>query len=142
MAKVVWRNEKERKQWARRLQSANPGLDVVHPEAAGVDIGNSREHADLIKFLLLTDEDAEAHDKYVSSAYCQEPWAHANSSGPFSSVHTLSFLHDSGALPTGPALANFDDARRYYPSDVSVIDILSDACRPPLENHHNLYGSA
>jgi transposase len=30
----------ERKEWARRLQSENPGLEVVHPHAAGIDVGN------------------------------------------------------------------------------------------------------
>lgn len=30
-----WQNRKERREWARRLQSENPGLEVVHPDAAG-----------------------------------------------------------------------------------------------------------
>ena len=30
-------NRKQRKALARRLQSADPGLEVVHPNAAGVD---------------------------------------------------------------------------------------------------------
>ena len=34
------RNRKQRKELARQLQSANPGLDVVHPRAAGIDVGN------------------------------------------------------------------------------------------------------
>jgi len=34
---------KERKDLGRRIQSANPGLEVVHRDAAGIDIG-SREH--------------------------------------------------------------------------------------------------
>jgi transposase len=33
-------NRKQRRQLARRLQSADPGLDVVHPHAAGIDVGN------------------------------------------------------------------------------------------------------
>jgi hypothetical protein len=37
----LWRNRKERKDWARRLRSENPGLEVVHPHAAGIDVGNS-----------------------------------------------------------------------------------------------------
>src|SRR5262244_3681096 len=37
--KKMW-NRKERKELARRLQSADPGLDVAHPHAAGIDIGN------------------------------------------------------------------------------------------------------
>jgi Transposase len=39
--KKLWRNRKARKRLARRLQSANPGLEVVHAHAAGIDIGNS-----------------------------------------------------------------------------------------------------
>jgi transposase len=34
---------KQRKELARKIQSENPGLDVVHRDAAGIDIG-SREH--------------------------------------------------------------------------------------------------
>ena len=30
-----------KKELARRLQSENPGLEVVHPHAAGIDVGNS-----------------------------------------------------------------------------------------------------
>jgi transposase len=39
-----WRNRKERKEWARRLQSEDPGLDVVHPHAAGIDVGNGAHY--------------------------------------------------------------------------------------------------
>jgi len=42
--KKLWRNRKERKEWARRLQSENPGLEVVHPHAAGIDVGNSMHY--------------------------------------------------------------------------------------------------
>jgi hypothetical protein len=38
--KKLWRNRKERKEWARRLQSEDPGLEVVHPHAAGIDVGD------------------------------------------------------------------------------------------------------
>jgi transposase len=34
-------NRKQRKELARRLQSVDPGLDIVHPNAAGIDVGNS-----------------------------------------------------------------------------------------------------
>ncbi len=40
----LWRNRKERKEWARRLQSDDPGLAVVHPNAAGIDVGNSSHY--------------------------------------------------------------------------------------------------
>src|ERR1700760_2527227 len=42
--KHVFRNGKERKEWARRLQSENPGLEVIHPHAAGIDVGNSTHY--------------------------------------------------------------------------------------------------
>ena len=35
----LWRNRKERKDWARRLQSDDHGLEVVHPHAAEIDVG-------------------------------------------------------------------------------------------------------
>jgi len=42
--KKLWRNRKERKEWARRLQSEDPGLEVVHPHAAGIDVGNGAHY--------------------------------------------------------------------------------------------------
>jgi hypothetical protein len=39
--KKLWRNRKERKEWARRLQSEDPGLEAVQRHAAGIDVGNS-----------------------------------------------------------------------------------------------------
>jgi transposase len=41
------RNQKERKELARRLRSEDPGLEVVHPHAAGVDVGNSAHYVAL-----------------------------------------------------------------------------------------------
>src|SRR5437879_13354308 len=38
------RNRKQRKELARRLQSKNPGLEVVHPDAAGIDVGNGAHY--------------------------------------------------------------------------------------------------
>ena len=42
--KKLWRNRKERKELARRLQSEDPGLEVVHPHAAGIDVGNGAHY--------------------------------------------------------------------------------------------------
>jgi transposase len=42
--KKRWRNRKARKELARRLQSENPGLEVVHPHAAGIDVGNGAHY--------------------------------------------------------------------------------------------------
>ena len=39
-----WMNRKERKELTRRLQSENPGLEVMHPQAAGIDVGNSAHY--------------------------------------------------------------------------------------------------
>jgi transposase len=39
-----WRNRKERKEWTRRLQAEDPGLEVVHPQAAGIDVGNGAHY--------------------------------------------------------------------------------------------------
>jgi transposase len=35
---------KQRKVLARRLQAADPGLEVMHPNAAGIDVGNSTHY--------------------------------------------------------------------------------------------------
>jgi hypothetical protein len=42
--KKQWRNRKERKELARRLRSEDPGLEVVHAHAAGVDVGNGAHY--------------------------------------------------------------------------------------------------
>ncbi len=39
-------NRKQRKELARRLQSADPGLEVMHPNAAGIDVGKQRVFED------------------------------------------------------------------------------------------------
>ena len=35
--KKLWQNRKEKKEWTRRLQSEDPGLEEVHPQAAGIE---------------------------------------------------------------------------------------------------------
>src|ERR1700719_455963 len=42
--KKLWRNRKERKEWGRRLQSEDPGLEVVHSHAAGIDVGTGMHY--------------------------------------------------------------------------------------------------
>jgi hypothetical protein len=42
--KKLWRNRKAKKELTRRLQSENPGLEVVHAHAAGIDVGNSAHY--------------------------------------------------------------------------------------------------
>jgi transposase len=37
-------NRKQRKDLARRLQAADPGLTIFHPDAAGIDVGNSTHY--------------------------------------------------------------------------------------------------
>ena len=42
--KQVQGSRRERKELARRLRSEDPGLDVVHPDAAGIDVGNEAHY--------------------------------------------------------------------------------------------------
>jgi transposase len=37
-------NRKERRELQRKIWTDNPGLDVVHPDAAGIDVGNSEHY--------------------------------------------------------------------------------------------------
>jgi hypothetical protein len=37
-------NRKQRKELTRQLRSEDPGLDVVHPRAAGIDMGNGAHY--------------------------------------------------------------------------------------------------
>jgi transposase len=37
-------NRKQRRELARRLPAADPGLEVMHPHAAGIDVGNSAHY--------------------------------------------------------------------------------------------------
>jgi transposase len=37
-------NRKQRKELARRLRAEDPGLEVMHPHAAGIDVGNSAHY--------------------------------------------------------------------------------------------------
>lgn len=37
-------NRKQRKELTRRLRAQDPGLDIVHPHAAGIDVGNSSHY--------------------------------------------------------------------------------------------------
>jgi transposase len=34
-------NRKERKEWQQRLYAEDAGLEVIHPDAAGIDVGNA-----------------------------------------------------------------------------------------------------
>src|SRR6202165_5754964 len=47
-------NRKQRKELTRQLRSEDPGLDVVHPRAAGIDVGNSAHYV-----AVRPDQDAE-----------------------------------------------------------------------------------
>src|SRR5437016_3660507 len=42
--KKLWQSRKERKELARQLRSEDPGLEVVHPLAAGIDVGNGAHY--------------------------------------------------------------------------------------------------
>jgi transposase len=43
-AHVAGLNRKQRKELARRLRVEDPGLEVMHPHAAGIDVGNSAHY--------------------------------------------------------------------------------------------------
>src|ERR1700716_3252468 len=43
-ARPTERNRKQRRELARRLRVEAPGLDVLHPHAAGIDVGNSAHY--------------------------------------------------------------------------------------------------
>jgi transposase len=59
-AKARWQgNRKERKEWARRLLAEDPGLEVVHPHAAGIDVGNSAHYV-----AVRPDRDAEPVQRF------------------------------------------------------------------------------
>jgi hypothetical protein len=44
MARTAGLNRKQRKALARQLRSDDPGLEVMHPHAAGIDVGNSAHY--------------------------------------------------------------------------------------------------
>jgi len=44
IARTSESNRKQRKELARRLRSDDPGLEVMHPHAAGIDVGNSAHY--------------------------------------------------------------------------------------------------
>src|SRR5229473_1619969 len=44
MAAGKMNRKQQRKELARRLQSEDPGLEVVHPHAAGIDVGNAAHY--------------------------------------------------------------------------------------------------
>ena len=74
--KELWRNRKERKDWARRLQSEDPGLEVVHPRAAGIDVGNSAHYV-----AVRPDRDAEPvrrFECFTADLYRMADWLRSN----------------------------------------------------------------
>jgi hypothetical protein len=41
--KLQW-NRKQRRELEHRLNSADPGLEIIHPHAAGIDVGNESHY--------------------------------------------------------------------------------------------------
>jgi hypothetical protein len=39
-SKLARRNRKQRREWARKIPADEVSLEVIHPDAAGIDIGN------------------------------------------------------------------------------------------------------
>jgi len=65
-------NRQQRKELARRLQVADPGLDVVHPNAAGIDVGNSTHYV-----AVRPDRDSESvrrFDCFTADLYRLADW--------------------------------------------------------------------
>lgn len=63
---------KQRRELARRLQAADPGLDVMHPHAAGIDVGNSAHYV-----AVRPDRDAEPvrrFDCYTADLHRLADW--------------------------------------------------------------------
>ena len=54
-AKAAKPNRKQRREQQRKIWTDNPGLDVVHPNAAGIDVGNSEHYV-----AIAPDQSAEA----------------------------------------------------------------------------------
>ena len=75
--KKLWRNRREKKEWARRLQSEDPGLTVVHPQAAGIDVGNNFHYV-LVRHRAGSDRTFCSHTSPCSisriASACQENW--------------------------------------------------------------------
>jgi len=73
--KKLWRNRKARKELARRLRSENPGLEVVHPHAAGIDVGNSAHYV-----AIRPDRDAQPvrrFECFTADLYRLAEWLHS-----------------------------------------------------------------
>jgi hypothetical protein len=94
--KILWRNRKERKEWARRLQSEDPGLEVVHPHAAGIDVGNSAHYV-----ALRPDRDPEQINGWVyHSPLPSFRWSHCKQQGLFAPRTLLRFPATTGPSAT------------------------------------------
>jgi hypothetical protein len=63
----LWRNRKAKKELARQLQAENPGLEVVHAHAAGIDVGNGAHYA-----AVRPDRDSQPEKSYKRE--CQETY--------------------------------------------------------------------
>jgi hypothetical protein len=65
-------NRKQRKELARRLRSEDPGLAVMHPNAAGIDVGNSAHYV-----AVRPDRDAEPvrrFECFTADLHCMADW--------------------------------------------------------------------
>ena len=60
---------KERKELARKLRAADPGLEIIHPHAAGIDVGNSAHYV-----AVRPDRDPQAvrrFECFTADLYCR-----------------------------------------------------------------------
>ena len=94
-----WRNRKAKKELARRLQSENPGLEVVHPHAAGIDVGNGAHYA-----AVRPDRDSQPVRRF--ECFTADLYRLADSSGvglpPLNTSHAASVANFSSCDQGGP----------------------------------------
>jgi len=100
-----WRNRKERKEWARRLRSEDPGLDVVHPHAAGIDVGNSTHYV-----AVRPERDAEPvrrFECFTADLYRLADWLKSCGAWSTPPLIRARYFHKPRAIPDNLALVQF-----------------------------------
>src|SRR5260370_10749740 len=74
-AKKLWQNGKEKKEWVRRLQSEDPGLEVVHPHAGGIEVGNSAHYVGVRP--ARDPQPVRRFECFTADLYCLADWLHS-----------------------------------------------------------------
>jgi hypothetical protein len=110
--KKLWRNRKATKELARRLQSENPGLEVVPAQAAGIDVGNSAHYV-----AVRPDRDPQPVRRFARNRpHCAKAWASiARAARLVAGLAT----RWKGLRPPGPHPASGTSATDILPVDFS-----------------------